>query len=349
MEKHKAHIDYESKACVLYKGNKKITIQSVITSKKVFTQDKILSALQFNKAIKKGFQPLLVQLKKVTDDGPWGDPLMERRKVRDDGPLGDPPMERRKVTNDEASTTLISNFRLEDSFVEPLIKEYDDIFQAISLGLPPMREMAHTIPLEDGHKPPFRPIYRLSPLEIEEAKRQIKEYIHKKWIEPSSSPYGSPILFIKKKDDGLRMIVDYRALNKLTIKNRYPLPRIDDLFDQLVDSYIFSSLDLSQGYHQIRILEEDKPKTTFRMPFNYYQFKVLSFRLANTPATFQGVMNRIFHQYLGKFVLVYLDDTLVFSKTPKEHVEHLQIVFDVLCKNKSYAKLAKCHFAKNKL
>ena len=145
------------------------------------------------------------------------------------------------------------------------------------------------------------------------------------------------------------MVVDYRALNKLIIKNRYLLPRIDDLFDQLADSCVFSSLDLSQKYHQIRILKEDVPKTTFRVSFGHYQFKVLSFGLINVPATFQGVMNRIFYQYLEKFVLVYLNDILVFSKTPKEHIEHLQIVFDILCKNKLYAKLAKCHFAKNEL
>ena len=212
-----------------------------------------------------------------------------------------------------------------------------------------MREMVHTIPLEDGHKPLFRPIYRFRPLEIEEAKRKIKEYIHKRWIESSFSLYGSPILFVKKKDGGLRKAVDYRALNKFTMKNRYPLPRIDDLFDQLVDSCVFSSLDLSQGYHQIRILKEDVPKTAFRMPFGHYQFKILSFGLTNAPATFQGIMNRIFHQYLKNFVLVYLDDILVFSKTPKEHIEHLRVVFDILHKKKLYANLAKCHFAKNEL
>ena len=145
------------------------------------------------------------------------------------------------------------------------------------------------------------------------------------------------------------MVVDYRALNKLKIKNRNPLLRIDDLFDQLADSCVFSSLDLSQGYHQIRILEEDVPKIAFRVPFGHYQFKFLSFGLTNVPITFQSVMNRIFHQYLGKFVLVYLDDILVFSKTPKEQIEHLRVVFDVLHKNKLYAKLAKCHFAKNEL
>ena len=312
LNKHKAHIDYDSKACILHKGNKKITIQSVVTSKKKFmSQDNMLSALQFKRAVKKGCTPLLIHLK--------------------------------DVQNKEPSS------RLENNLIGSLVKEYEDIFQPIPAGLPPVREMAHTIPLEEGHKPPFRPIYRLSPLEIEEAKRQITEYIHKGWIEPSSSPYGSPILFVKKKDGGLRMVIDYRALNKLTIKNRYPLPKIDDLFDQLAGSHVFSSLGLAQGYHQIQILEEDVPKTAFRVPFGHYQFKVLSFGLTNAPATFQGVMNRIFQQHLGKFVLVYLDDILVFSKTQEEHLEHLRKVFEILRENKLFAKLTKCRFAKSEL
>ncbi len=312
LNKHRAHIDYDSKACILHKGNKKITIQSVVTSKKKsMPQDNMLSALQFKRAIKKGCTPILIHLKEVQHKEP--------------------------------------SSRLEDDLVGSLVKEYEDIFQPIPAGLPPEREMAHTIPLEEGHKPPFRPIYRLSPLEIEEAKRQVTEYIHKGWIEPSSSPYGSPILFVKKKDGGLRMVIDYRALNKLTIKNRYPLPRIDDLFDQLAGSRVFSSLDLAQGYHQIRISKEDVPKTAFRVPFGHYQFKVLSFGLTNAPATFQGVMNRIFQQYLGKFVLVYLDDILVFSKTQEEHLEHLRKVFEILRENKLFAKLTKCHFAKSEL
>ena len=232
LNKHRAYIDYDSKDCILHKGNKKITISSVNTSKKKFKpQDKILSALQFKRVVKKGCQPLLVHLKKIES----GEPL-------------------------ENSPIEFVSLKVEDSFVGPLVKAYEDIFQPIPPGLPPEREIAHTIPLEEGHKPPFRPIYRLSPLEIEETKRQIAEYIHKGWIEPSSSPYGSPILFVKKKDGGLRMVIDYRALNKLTIKNQYPLPRIDDLFDQLAGSCVFSSLDVVQGYHQIRTSEEDVPK-----------------------------------------------------------------------------------------
>ena len=152
-------------------------------------------------------------------------------------------------------------------------------------------------------------------------------------IEPSSSAYGSLILFVTKNNRTLRMVVDYHALNKLSVKNRYPLSRIDDLFDQLASSTIFSSLDLAQGYHQIRIYEEDAPKTVLQTPFGHYQFKVLSFGLTNAPTTFQGVMNRVFHKFIGKFFLVYLDDILFFSKNEEKLVRHLAQVFQILWEN----------------
>jgi hypothetical protein len=145
------------------------------------------------------------------------------------------------------------------------------------------------------------------------------------------------------------MVVDYRALNKQTIKNRCPLPRIDDLFDQLADARIFSSLDLTQGYHQILISDEDAPKTAFRTPFGHYQCKVLSFELTYAPATFQGMMNRIFHKYLSKFVLVYPDNILVFSKNEEEHVAHMSKVLKILREHQLYEKLSKCHSAKDEL
>ena len=137
-------------------------------------------------------------------------------------------------------------------------------------------------------------MYRLSPAEKADSEQQVKEYLDKGWVTPSKSPYGAPILFVKKKDGTLRMCIDYRALNKITVKNRYPLPRIDDLFDRLQGASYFSSFDLSQGYHQIRLAESDVPKTAFNTPMGHYEFKVLSFGLTNAPATFQTVMNGIF-------------------------------------------------------
>lgn len=181
-------------------------------------------------------------------------------------------------------------------------------------------------------------MYRLSQAEIAEVKRQLEELLSKGLIEPSTSPYGAPILFVQKKDGSLRMCIDFRALNKHIIKIRYPLPRIDDLLDQLRGAKVFSSSDLQCGYHQIRITEEDVPKTAFRTPFGHYQFKVLCFGLTTAPATFQHAMNGAFRGLLGKFVLVYLDDILVFSKNEQ--------VLEVLRQQKYYAKMSKCEFMK---
>ena len=169
-------------------------------------------------------------------------------------------------------------------------------------------------------------MYRLSKPEHAEVERQITDLLRRGYIEPSCSPYGAPILFVQKKDGTLRMVIDYRALNKLTVKNRYPLPRIDDLLDTCHNAKVFSSLDLMSGYHQIRILQDDIPKTAFRTPFGLYQWKLLSFGLTDAPATFQAMMNNVFRDVLGKFVLVYLDDILVFSQTPEEHKVHLEKV-----------------------
>ncbi|KAJ9524664.1 hypothetical protein QJQ45_024262 [Haematococcus lacustris] len=198
--------------------------------------------------------------------------------------------------------------------IKALIKQYAQVFDDLQ-GLPPERNIAHTIPLEPGAKPPFRPMYRMSPAELAEVEKQIKELLALGLIEPSSSPYGAPVLFVTKTDGSLRMCIDYRALNKVTIKNKYPLPRIDQLIDRLHGATVFSSLDLQSGYHQIRITPEDVPKSAFRTPFGHYQFKVLSFGLTNAPATFQAVMNDIFREH-NKFVVVYLDDIVVAFSRP---------------------------------
>ena len=234
--------------------------------------------------------------------------------------------------------------------ITALIKQYDDVFASeLPQGVPPDRNAFETIPLEPNSEPPFRHMYRLNPLEREEVTKQITELLKKGLIEPSTSPYGAPILFVTKKDGSLRMVIDYRALNKITIKNRYPLPRIDDLLDQLQGAKYFSSLDLLSGYHQVPLHPSDIPKTTFRTPMGSFQFKVLSMGLTNAPSTFVHVMNNVFSGLIGKSVLVYLDDILIFSKSQEEHLQHVKEVLEILRNNKLYAKLSKCEFGKKEL
>ena len=189
----------------------------------------------------------------------------------------------------------------------------------------------------------------MSQAELAEVRRQLDELLAKGLIEPCKSPYGSPVPFVQKKDGSLRMCVDYRALNKHTVKNRYPIPRIDDLIDQLRGARVFSSLDLQSGYNQIRISEEDIFKTAFRTPYGHFQFKVLCFGLTNAPATFQHAMNSAFRDCLGKYVLVYLDDILVFIANEAEHLEHLKHVLEILRKEQYHARMKKCEFMKAEL
>ncbi|GKF59028.1 putative reverse transcriptase domain-containing protein, partial [Tanacetum coccineum] len=165
--------------------------------------------------------------------------------------------------------------------------------------------------------------YRLAPFEMEELSGQLKELQDKGFIRPSSSPWGAPVLFVKKNDGSFRMCIDYRELNKLTFNNRYPLPRIDDLFDQLQGSQFFSKIDLRSRYHQLRVHEDDIPKTTFRTRYGHFEFIVIPFGLTNAPAMFMDMMNRVCMPYLDKFMIVFIDDILIYSKTQEEHVEHL--------------------------
>ncbi|GJY85885.1 putative reverse transcriptase domain-containing protein [Tanacetum coccineum] len=166
----------------------------------------------------------------------------------------------------------------------------------------------------------------------------------KGFIRPSSSPWGAPVLFVKKKDGSFRMCIDYRELNKLTIKNRYPLPRIDDLFDQLQGSSVYSKIDLRSGYHQLRIREEDIPITSFRTRYGHYEFQVMPFGLTNAPAVFMDLMNRVCKPYLDKFMIVFIDDILIYSKNKEEHAEHLKTILNLLRSEKLYAKFSKCDF-----
>jgi len=182
-------------------------------------------------------------------------------------------------------------------------------------------------------------------MEREEVERQVAKLLQQGFIRPSCSPYGAPVLFVKKPDGSLRMCVDYRALNKITVKNKYPLPRVDLLLDQLAGARYFTTLDLEQAYHQVRITPEDVPKTSFRTHVGSYEWLVLPFGLTNAPATFQAVVNDLFRDGLYKYVLAYLDDILVYSKTWEEHVRHVREVLTRLRAAQFHCKLAKCTFA----
>ncbi|GJZ27064.1 putative reverse transcriptase domain-containing protein [Tanacetum coccineum] len=195
-----------------------------------------------------------------------------------------------------------------------------------------------------GAAPVARAPYRLALSEMKELSDQLKELSDKGFIRPSSSSRGAPVLFVKKKDISFRMCINYRELNKLTVKNRYPLPRIDDLFDQLQGSSVYSKIDLRSGYHQLRARKEDIPRTTFKTRYGHYEFQVKPFGLTNTPALFMDLMNRVCKPYLDKFVIVFIDDILIYSKNKKEHKEHLKAILELLKKEELYAKSSKCEF-----
>ncbi|GJW80866.1 putative reverse transcriptase domain-containing protein [Tanacetum coccineum] len=225
-----------------------------------------------------------------------------------------------------------------------VVRDFPEVFLDDLSGLPPVREIEFRIDLIPGASPVVKSPYRLAPSEMLELSNQLKELQEKGFIRPSHSPWGAPVLFVKKKDGAMRMCIDYRELNKLTIKNRYPLPRIDDLFDQLQGACCFSKIDLRSGYHQLRVREEDIPKTAFRTRYGHFEFTVMPFGLTNAPAIFMDLMNRVCKPYLDKFVIVFIDDILIYSKSEEEHEVHLKTILDLLKKEKLYAKFSKCEF-----
>lgn len=320
----RVHLDFGNKCAFVYTKGKRHTVKSAparfTSGEGVKAQDKgsakapmFLTALQVKRIVSRRERAFLVQ---VVDSK-------------------DQPCKLAVLQEVSGSTS--------SAQLQSLLTEYDDVFGELK-ELPPKRPIAHVIPLEPGAKPIFKNMYRLTPKEKAEVERQIKDLLAKGLIEPSSSPWGAPVLFVPKQDGSLRMCIDYRALNKVTVKNRYPIPRIDDLLEQLQGAKCFSNLDLSSGYWQIRIDDQDIEKTAFRTHVGHYQWRVLSFGLTNCPSTFQQLMNQIFKEYLGKFVIIYLDDILIFSPTPEAHLEHLRLVLDKLRTNKLYVKKSKCHF-----
>ena len=248
----------------------------------------------------------------------------------------------KETTLHESNTNEYSNDKVEQ---ESFIQSFKDCFSdSIPNELPPKRDDDdHRIDLIPRSSPPNRPPYRLSHAQQEEILTQVNELLDKGMVRPSSSPYCSPVLLVQKKDGSYRMCIDYRALNKNTIKNRFPVPRIEDIFDRLQGSTYFSRIDLKSGYHQIRIVPEDIHKTAFRTQFGLYEYVVMPFGLTNAPATFNRLMERLFRKHRA-YTGVFFDDIMIHSKNLEEHKEHLRAVFEELRANKLYVNGKKSEF-----
>ena len=225
-----------------------------------------------------------------------------------------------------------------------VLREFSNVFPEDLPGIPIDREIEFSIDLLPGTFPISKEPYQMAPTELRELKEQLQELLNKGFIKPSASPWGAIVLFVKKNDGTMRLCVDYCELNWVTVRNKYPLPHIDDLFDQLQGAQVFSKIDLCFGYHQLKIKSEDIPKTAFRTRYGHYEFLVMPFGLTNAPVAFMDLMNMLFHEYLDRFVIFFIDDILNFSKSMEEHKEHLRIVFQILREKKLYAKFKKCKF-----
>jgi len=224
-----------------------------------------------------------------------------------------------------------------------VVSAYEDVFHDIP-ALPPRREIEFCIELQPDTVPISYAPYCMAPKDTRELQVQLEELTAQGFIRQSQSPWGSPILFVKKKDNSFRMCIDYRELNKVTIRNQYPLPRIDDLFDQLHGAQWFSKIDLRSGYHQLRVRDCDIPKTAFLTRYGSFEFLVMPFGLTNAPAVFMDLMNRIFQPYLDHFIIVFIDDILIYSRSEAEHKEHLSITLQTMRAHQLYAKFSKCEF-----
>ncbi|KAJ3701343.1 hypothetical protein LUZ61_005048 [Rhynchospora tenuis] len=232
--------------------------------------------------------------------------------------------------------------------LQQVVFNYSSVFSEPS-SLPPSRPIDHQIPLKSDVTPVNIRPYRFSHFQKLEIEKIVEELLVNGYIRASTSPFASPILLVKKKDQSWRLCVDYRKLNDITVKNKFPIPIIDDLLDELHGAKYFSKIDLKSGYHQIRMFEGDISKTAFRTHMGHYEFIVMPFGLTNAPATFQALMNSIFKPFLRKFVLVFFDDILVYSNTLEDHIHHLSTTLQLLMDNQLYAKLSKCELGTNKV
>ena len=246
-------------------------------------------------------------------------------------------------TNDETNQSL-------PSLVVSLLQEFEDVFsEEVPSGLLPIRGIEHQIDLIPGAIIPNQPTYRSNPEETKELQRQVEELMSKGYVREIMSPCVVIVLLVSKKDGTLHMCIDCRVVNNITVNYRHLIPRLDDMLDELHGSCIFSKVDLMSGYHQIRMKEGDEWKATFKTKYGLYEWLVMPFGLTNAPSTFMRLMNHVLHAFIGKFVVVYFDDILVYNRSLDEHVEHLRCVLTVLRNEKLYANFQKCTFCMEKV
>ena len=317
--RHEPQINWRAKICTLkskYQG-KNITLRGI--KQNGSSKCQMITALQIKRAMKNAKEIFSVVVRGIPDPGE--DPVASSNEVKD-------------VTFQQQMKTLL--------------EQHAQTFQEV-LTFPPPRAVDHQIPLEEGTRPIFQGTYRMSFQELTEMRKQLTDLQNRGFIRPSTSDWGAPVLFVRKKDGTMRLCVDYRALNKATVKNRYPLPRVEDLMDRLHGATVFSKIDLLSGYYQVRVAAEDIKKTAFRTRYGHYEFMVMPFGLTNAPATFMHLMNSVLAPYLDKFVIVYLDDILIYSRTLEEHIHHVDEVLGILKQHQLYAKMKKCAFGKTQV
>ena len=296
------------------------TTQEMKNTEPTSSQLSSMSIKEARKELRKGAQLVIIQLSKDGEDLPTDSSWLTNVKIGVEG------AKKEEITQ--------------------LLEKHKKCFpKQLPMRLPPERPVSHEITVEQGSAPPSRPPFRLSQPELDELRKQLESLMNHGFIEPSSSPYGAPVFFVKKSDGSLRLVCDWRPLNKITTKVQACLPNIDDLFDTVRGAQYFSKLDLMSGYHQVRIKQEDIPKTAINTPFGHYQFRVMGFGLTNAPATFTALMNSVLRPIIRVCVVVFLDDILIFSRTWSDHLKHLDEILSALESQELYCKLSKCEFA----
>ena len=321
---HNPLIDWiKDELCFMHNGKKLLIVNQICSEETTIRTTRItmITAKQMNKAVKKNHVVCLMTINVLDSNDKDNDDIQDWSSMNRTSP---------KIQN--------------------VLDEFQDVFPTkLPVGLPPERTVDHVIDVIPGSPPAYRGIIPLSTDELMEVKTQLDHLLEQGFICVSKSPYGTPVLFIKKKDGSLRMCMDYHALNKITIKNWCLMPCIDESFNQLSNASIFSKIDLASGYHQIRIRSEDILKIAFQTCYGHFKFTVVSFGLTNAPTTFTILMNDILWPFLDKFVVVYIDNILIYSNDLDTHINHIWQVLTKLCEHRLYAKWSKCYFALDKI